>query len=439
MNQSSKWFLTAGAMALLLAGCGGGGGGSSSTDTAASGATTGGTGTTTDTTAAAPQTDQFTKKASWTVTAPAAGTQVCYDFDTATEVSGCTGNTWDVSLTGGARSVTLGTNSGVNGSGSGGVFAGEGTGLIDWTTLQTWKSGLYFPTGDRVPLRLYFPDVAQNAFTGTNEISSAIYEYGLNGGHLMYPSYRVFLITTDSSNNSTTGTAASPVFALQVTGYYGGAGGTTSGHPSFRWVDRSGAGAVREATVDASAGWVYFDLISGTTSSESGTWHIAFNRYSVRVNGGSSGSGSSAAYLALTPDDLYTDNGSKPVASALVAAKPENYLSYLTSAQIPATVQRWQTDGKGSYLNPSFTELASGAYDFGLYTYYPTAALAEAAGLTATAHVLGANPAKGALVRGGEGSSYARMRLSKIEYADAANARSPQTWTFEFDVQPAAQ
>lgn len=70
---------------------------------------------------------------------------------------------------------------------------------------------------------------------------------------------------------------------------------------------------------------------------------------------------------------------------------------------------------------------------------YPTAELANAAGLGATAHLLGANADKGRLIRSGEGNSYARFHLARIAYQDASNARSPQTWTFEFEVQPAAQ
>lgn len=68
-----------------------------------------------------------------------------------------------------------------------------------------------------------------------------------------------------------------------------------------------------------------------------------------------------------------------------------------------------------------------------------TAEQAAAAGLPATAHTLGAVPDKGVMMRSAEGNSYARVHLTKIDYADPANARSPQTWTFEFDVQPAAQ
>lgn len=442
MKQHGNWILGGGLMVLVLAGCGGGDGGSSaaSTDTSATtGNTTTGTatgsttGTTTDGSA-----DLFTKKATWTFTAPASGASVCYDFDAAAEVAGCEGTRWDMKVTGGQRGVQFGTNSGPNGTGQGGTYAGASSAFLDWTELQTWKSGTRFPAGDQVPARLYFPDVAQSAFRGTNAINTAAFEYGLKGenDHLLYPTYRVFLVTTDNANTSTTGTADAPVFALQITGYYGGDTGTVSGHPSFRWVDRSHAGATpRTATVDASRGWVYFDLVSGTTASESGTWHIAFNRYQVRVNGGVSGTGKGGSIVGVTPSGLYADNGTTPVVSAFTSATPEQYLAWLTSSELPATAT-WVVDSRQSSLTPDGVRSASGTFDFGFYSYYPTADLAAAAGLPATAHTLGANPARGALIRSGEGTSYARVHLTGIAYQDSSSPTSAQTWTFDFDVQP---
>ncbi|MDO4230908.1 MAG: HmuY family protein [Lautropia sp.] len=383
--------------------------------------------------------DLFNKKASWTFTAPADGAELCYDFDAAAEVAGCTGNAWDMKVTGGQRGLQVGTNSGPNGEGQGGTYAGARSAFLDWSELQTWKAGTRFPAGDQVPARLYFPDVAQSAFRGTNQINSAAFEYGLKGenDHLLYPSYRVFLITTNHENDSTTGTPDAPVFALQLTGYYGGDTGTVSGHPSFRWVDRANPGAApRTATVDATKGWVYFDLVSGTPSSESGTWHIAFNRYQVRVNGGVSGSGKGGSVVGVTPSSLYSDNGSKPVVDALTAAKPEQYESYLTSSELPATAT-WTVDRRQSSLSPEPARNDNGSFNGGFYTYYPTAELAAAAGRPAVAHTLAPNADKGALIRSGEGTSYSRVHLTKIDYQDANNATSPQTWTFEFDVQPA--
>ena len=242
-------------LALLLAACGGGGDDASTTTSSSAAASTGTTtGATTGTTAgsttggtAASTTNtatgnQFTAKATWTVVEPAAGTSVCYDFAAATEVAGCTGTAWDVKITGTQRGgVQLFTNSGPSGTGQGGVYAGNNSSdndLIDWTDLLKWQNGNIDPaTGARVPTRLYFPDSTVGAFSGKNAIGSAAFEYNLSNDHRLYPSYRVFLITTNRASDSTTGTAAQPVYALQLTGYYGGDTGTASGYPRFRVED----------------------------------------------------------------------------------------------------------------------------------------------------------------------------------------------------------
>lgn len=452
IKQSGKLVLTAGALAVLLAACGGGGGDSTpSTNTGSSGAsnssgttgTTGSTGSTdsTGTTGTTATGNQFTQKATWKVTMPAAGLSVCYDFEGATEVAGCTGTAWDVKLTAptGRGTPKLFTNSGVSGTGQGGVYAGKGTGLIDWADLLKWETGTKVPgEGQQPPSRIYFADAASGTFSGTNAIDSAAFEYGLGGAtdHKLYPSYRVFLVTTDKASNSTAGTVASPVYALQVTGYYGGTSGTESGYPKFRWVNRSASGGeqVREVQLDAhNDKWVYFNLETGTeVASENGTWHIAFNRYRMRLNS----TGTLGSAVGIVPAGLYEADGDA-IASALIAATPDSTLSYLTSAAIPATVQ-WQADEAGSRLNPKAERESSGSFDYGWFKYYPTAALAQAAGLPATAHTLGADPSEGAMIRGGDGASFARFHLTKIDYADTASATSQQTWTFEFDVQPGA-
>lgn len=449
MKRTSKWVLGGGLLALALAGCGGGGGGGSSTPGsqqnagsggAGAGGSAGGSGQT-----ATPLANQFTKQATWRFTLPAAGSSVCYDFDAAAEVADCSGTAWDIKLTSNRRGTSLATNSGTGGPGKAGVYAGAGIDLLPWTELQGWVSGAHDPkNGGLLPDRIYFPDSSAGALAGTNQIGSAAFEYGLGGenDHRLYPTYRTFLITTDSGSNNAIGTAESPVFALQLIGYYGGESGTVSGHPKFRWIDRREPGNVREASVDSSKGWVYFNLITGTETAENGTWHIAFNRYRAQLNGGTAGSGKVAGVVGLTPTALFSEGDNpKPNAEAMMKATPDQYLADLTSASLPATVEvgNWLKDGASSRLSPPSKPGADGSFDFGWYRYYPSAELAAAAGLPATAHTLGAVADKGVMMRSAEGNSYARVHLTKIEYADPANARSPQTWTFEFDVQPAAK
>lgn len=453
VKQSGKLVLTAAALAVLLAACGGGGGGSSAPAPNAGGNSgnsnnAGNSGNTGDNSGnagnggATATGNQFTKKATWTVAVPKAGQSVCYDFEGAVEVAGCTGTAWDLKLsaTGARGTVQLFTNSGVSGTGKGGVYAGEGDDLIDWSDLLKWESGTRVPGLAVQPPteRIYFADASTGVFSSNASSGSTAYEYGLTGtntDHRMYPTYRVFLVASDKANTSTTGTAAAPVYALQVIGYYGGDTGTQSGYPKFRWVNRAdGAAQVREATVNASADkWVYFNLETGTeVASETGTWHVAFNRYRMRLNS----TGTLGAAVGITPDGFYDAEG-KPNVAAFTAATPASTLAYLTSASIPATAQ-WQSDTAGSRLNPAMERESNGTFDFGWYKYYPSAALAQAAGLPATAHILGADPSEGAMIKGGDGASFARFHLTKIDYANPADATSQQTWTFEFDVQPGA-
>ena len=409
---------------LLLAACGG----SSNNDDAAAGPTPA------PAPAPAPSAGAFTKSATWAATLPATGQAVCYDFDAAAEVADCSGTAWDIKLSSQGRAASFATNSGPNGTGRGGAFGGpfEHT----WAELQTWQNATTDPVSGAIPANLYFADAAGSAFTGTNSIGSAAFEYSLNNDNRLYPTYRVFLVTTDASSADASG-ATVPVYAVQAVGYYGGAGGTTSGHVSLQWIDRAEPGNIRRATVDATAGWAYFDLASGATTSQTGTWQLAFNRYNVKTNSGVSGTGTVGAFVGSTPSGLYDAAGS-PIASAFSAATPESMAAQLVATQAtPAAASNWVRDTASSTLAPAYQGTYPQPLDYGWYRYFPTAEAAAAAGLPAVAHLLQANPDRGSLVRSGEGNSYARMRLAGIRYAEPTNISSQQTWTIEFGVQPA--
>jgi hypothetical protein len=400
-------------VAQLLTACGGGGDASTETATAS-------------TPAATPAASSaFTRSASWTFTLPATGSSICYDIDADIASADCTGTAWDLKVTSGARGTTLWTNSGTSGTGSGGAFGGP----FDhaWTALAALNSATTDSAGLAWPAAVYTADTARTVFTGTNGIGSAIFEYGLGGSsdHLLYPTYRTFLITSNATLADPVGTAASPVYALQVVGYYGGTSGVSSGHPTIRWVDRANPAAVRELTFDASAGWVYVDLGTGAVASQTGTWHIAFNRYNVKLNGGASGSGTVAGFVGRTPTGFY-DSDDQAIAATVMAATPASTLADLTAADltVPATASAWVSDALASALNPT-PQMTSTAYDYGWYVYDPTT------------HRLTARADRGTLIRSGEGRSYARFHLTAIGYADASSPTSAQTWTFAFDIQPA--
>lgn len=418
MNTRFFKYLPVAVAVMSLAACGGGG--SDSSDGTDDGGST------------PVVTNKFTQSATWKVVLPATGESVCYDFDAKAEAA-CSGSTWDVKLVSGGRSAELFTNSGPSGSGQGGAF---GTPFAHtWTDLLKWEDALVDPTGGAIPATLYAADTAKSVFAGTNEIQVAAFEYDLTGTHQLHPNFRVFLLTTNSASADITG-AAGAVYALQMTGYYGGATGTTSGWPSFRWVDESNPAVVNTATVDATQGWVYYDLANKTTTTESGSWQIAFNRYNVKLNGGTSGNATVGGYLSKTPDGFYNLDGTPVVAKFSATTNLADTLADLTGALTgPSSASGWVKDSIGSQLTPAYTGSYPNALNFGWYNYYPTDAAGAAAGLSQ--HQLGANADAGTLVKSGEGNSYARMRLASIAYAAATPAYSgAQTWTFEFGIQP---
>ena len=424
MKSHMTYPLSAVFVAVLLAGCGGGGGDDAAVVTPP----------------VVENTNKFTQSAEWKFALPAAGSSVCYDFDTKAEVANCEGTKWDIKVKSGGRTAELFTNSGSSGTGAGGAFGSPF--VHTWTNLLTWKNALTDPTSGAIPATLYAADAAKNTFSGSNSIQSAAFEYGVGGDtdHLLYPNYRVFLLTTKNSVVDPVGTQESPVFALQLTGYYGGAGGTASGYPSFRWVDQLSK-VVKTATVNASTGWVYYNLATASAVAETGTWHIAFNRYNVKLNGGTSGSGTVGGFVGATPAGFYAADGVTPVAAKFKAATPADTLADLTGVLAkPATAAAWIKDAVSSQLSPAYTGTYPNPLNYGWFNYYPTDVAAIAAGV-AGQHMLKANPDNATLVRSGEGTSYARMRLSSIAYAAVA-AGAPaytgaQTWTLQMDIQPA--
>lgn len=429
-------------LALALAACGGGGDDGATTTTPATGGgtSTGGTNTGGGTTTPPASTSAFTQTAEWSFKLPAAGASLCYDFNTKAETA-CTGTAWDLKVkteTGG-RTAKLWTNSGTSGTGNGGAFGSP----FDhtWTALSAWKNATTDPVSGALPATVFLKDSASGVFSSANAIGSAVFEYGVTGAatdHSLYPTFRTFVITTNSAVADATGATPATVFALQVTGYYGGASGTTSGYPSFRFVDRNAPGTVHTAQVNASADWVYYDLVNRAVTTATGTWHIAFNRYNVKLNGGESGTGTVAGFVGRTPAGFY-DASNKPVAARFTDTNNLTAtLADLADATlaVPATATAWVKDATASVLNPAFTGNFPNPLNYGWFTYFPTAAAAAANGLPSVAHVIAANPDAGGLIRGGEGTTYARFHLTKIAYADPTLNTSQQTWTINFDIQP---
>lgn len=392
-----------------------------------------------------PPTDDtaFTDTASWTFQLPGNGGQLCFDFDTNTQVDDCTGTGWDVQVRSGGRSATFWTNSGTtHAAGQGGAFAGPFD--YSWSALQDWQSGLTDGDGDgtTIPANLYVADGTSGVFVGDNGIQAAAFEYGIGGGHQLFPNYRVFLITTDSTDASNVSNGSTRVFAVQITGYYGGPSGTASGYPSLRWIERTDGASVQQETINASGGeWIHYDLVNQTVvdAPNASNWQIALNRYNIKLNGGESGDGTVAGYLGKTPAGFYDSEG-QPIASAFLNSSPAATLADLTAADMatPANANAWVSDGTQSRLNAAYRGSHPAPLDFGWYTYYSQAADAQAVlGPDAAGHMLAANPENGGMIRSGTGDSYARFHVTNIQYADISDNSSAQTWTIEFDVQPA--
>lgn len=383
-------------------------------------------------------TTSFTQSATWTFALPAANAAICYDFDTQAVVADCTGTAWDLKVKSSGLTGSLWTNSGTSGTGNGAAVGGP----FDhtWAELLTWLNGTTDPVGGVLPSQAYLKDTASSVFTGTNAIQSTAFEYAVTGetDHSLYPNYRTFLITTDNTKVDNVSTTDTKVFALQVTGYYGGATNTTSGYPSIRWVDRADPATVKTATLNATAGWVYYDLVNSAEVAVTGAWQIAFNRYTVKLNGGESGSGKVGGFLGKTPAGFYDSTGAVVVAKFTSTTNTADTLADLTASDIavPSTASRWVKDATTSPLSPAYTGTYPNALDYGWLTYYPTTTAASAAGLPAVAHLTKANPERATLLRSGEGTSYARFHLTSIAYADPNVATSAQTWTVQFDIQP---
>jgi hypothetical protein len=421
-------------VALALSACGGGG------DNAGSGA-------------APVATSGFTQSADWVVNLPATATEadaVCYDFD-AKSVADCTTAAWDIKLKGGTRTGTVWTNSGTSAS----VVTSKGGTLgspfaYTWANLKTWTKATRIP-GDSsdIPSVAWLKDGLKNVFTGTNTIGSAAYEYGLSGSHKFLPNYRTFLITTDSSKAYTDSDNADgvKVFTLQVTGYYGGASGTTSGYPSLRFAEKTTAstfGTVETVSaLDASneSTWKYYDLVNKTVVDvpTGDNWQIAFNRYGIKLNQGDVGTGGKVgAFLSRTPAGFYEADGKTPIVSKFESAgAAADTLPDLTASDLslPTAANKWVKDVFNSPLNPNYTGSYPGPLNYGWFMYYSNATDAAGVGLGA-AHMIKAVPENGVIIRSSAGTSYARVHLKNIVYADNTNNSSQQTWTFEMDIQP---
>ena len=364
----------------------------------------------------------FSQSAEWTISGASLNpnVQTCFDFDSDSEVD-CSSATWDVKFDNQQRGVSLWSNSGSSGDGDGGVF-----GLMDWSELSAYNNGMQDPKTSSDITHHYNEDNSGGIFD-----SHSWYAYNIAENHKLYPNNRVYLITTDHTDPATASSVQQPIYAMQIINYYDEAG--ESGHPTVRWIDTAmpRADQVKTKTINATSNteWTYLNLKTGNIVDDATKqWQVAFRRNSVKLNGGASGTGKVGGFVANTPDGYYDDKD-EPIKAKFMTDNKEQSLANLlnvTDFDTPKSAGSWMVDSDSSDLNPGYT----GTYpnlDFGWYTYN---------GMT---HQLSAKPddiAQGALIRSNSGDSYARMRLTQINYPDATTTKAT-SWVFKFDVQPA--
>jgi hypothetical protein len=168
--------------------------------------------------------------------------------------------------------------------------------------------------------------------------------------------------------------------------------------------------------------YVYLNLNTGqvvevAAQSESGPeWHIAFRRFNVKLNGGTSGDGNVAGALVGAQSDFY-DNGA-PNVSRFTGATADSERSVLMAEIAEPAAGDWIRDSVTTVLR------GTSATDGGWYIFN----LADGTMLP--------NPDRGWLLRSGEGNSYARMHMTELTFATRSGL-GVQNFRFEFDVQPA--
>lgn len=137
-----------------------------------------------------------TTSVTWTAAIGAGGGMKCYDIDTTAEVD-CTAKAsdWDVQVEVDAagRAWTMWTNGGVRGSARSGASFGTLTNAEADQFVASTTPGLTFSA-----------DAPSGVFK-----DSSWYSYNLQGGHKLWPNYRVYIVDTGTNQ-----------YKLQITSYY---------------------------------------------------------------------------------------------------------------------------------------------------------------------------------------------------------------------------
>ena len=102
--------------------------------------------------------------------------------------------------------------------------------------------------------------------------------------------------------------------------------------------------STQELTVDASTGWVYVDLASGTTRAQtdaatSSTWDIGFSATSVVLNGGTNGPAGMVGYCLCQNASATNDQ-----TLAMTPSTQAEAFARVNSASVPPASATWAFD-----------------------------------------------------------------------------------------------
>lgn len=182
--------------------------------------------------------------------------------------------------------------------------------------------------------------------------------------------------------------------------------------------ETGGSSEIQRQVVDAKSysQATYLNLNTGATMQMTAEeaqgrddWHLSFKRDTVQVNGGASGMGSVAGAVANAQDKFY-DAAGEPNFNLLVNAT--------ASSEEEALLAEYPEPGSRDWISDSITNSFGDEW----YSYNPNGG------------IMNANPDNGWLLRSAEGNSYARMRMTGMDFP-TRTGEGIKSFTMAFDVQ----
>lgn len=215
----------------------------------------------------------------------------------------------------------------------------------------------------------------------------------------------LMLSACSDSNDSPTPVNDAPTVGVDPTPG-GGASETPDASGFINLSVDASAGGFTAGPDDPANRWAYLDLDTGTlldmddaTALTSPDWEIAFKRVAVKLNGGVSGAGSTLGGIADAQLGFYDDNN-EPLTDAFVAASADT--------QVQALVRPVAVDQIEFVTDSEVASIKGDGFDVeASWWIYDPAAFSVTA-----------NPAARYMVRGANGDSYAKMRVTDIQQAE---------------------